>query len=226
MFVQIPTDMTAWSNRQEKRICFWPCWTALRKSLLLFLTSSLTLSFALLIWNYFFRQRPSLIRWYSTRASLSLSMALLPWCWVDGESHKKRETPFWVVRGSREEERISKRERYKKRNSKRHESCRGEASAWREGMLAQEAGTSPGAASQGQGWEPLSLQRLVGPAWEIISGAEGKEKLLKERQPQGVSYLKASRQDPLLAMGSRCPWFPWNSRKWLAEILSPCEVNG
>lgn len=43
-------------------------------------------------------------------------------------------------------------------------------------MLAQEAGTSPGAASQGQGWPPLSLQRLVGPACEMISGAEGKEK--------------------------------------------------
>lgn len=72
---------------------------------------------------------------------------------------KREKHHYWVMRGSREEEGISKRERYEKRNSERHESCTGKASAWREGMQAQEAGSSPGAASQGQGWEPLSLQR-------------------------------------------------------------------
>lgn len=79
------------------------------------------------------------------------------------------------MRRSREEG-INETERYEKRNSKRHESCRGEASVWREGMLAQEPGTSLGTVSQGQGWEPLSLQRLVGPACEMTAGGEGKEK--------------------------------------------------
>lgn len=62
---------------------------------------------------------------------------------------KREKHHYWVMRGSREEEGISKRERYEKRNSKRHESCRGKASIWREGVLALEAGTSPGTASQG-----------------------------------------------------------------------------
>lgn len=62
---------------------------------------------------------------------------------------KREKHHYWVMRGSREEEGINERQRYEKRNSKGHESCRGEASVWREGMLAQEAGTSPGTASQG-----------------------------------------------------------------------------
>lgn len=89
---------------------------------------------------------------------------------------KREKHHYWVMRGSREGEGISKRERYEKRNSKRHESCRGKASIWREGVLALEAGTSPGTASQGQGWEPLSLRRLARPAHEMIAGDEGKEK--------------------------------------------------
>lgn len=88
---------------------------------------------------------------------------------------KREKHHYWVMRGSREEG-ISKRERYEKRNSKRHESCRRKAPIWREGVLALEAGTSPGTASQGQGWEPLSLQRLARPAREMSAGDEGKEK--------------------------------------------------
>lgn len=101
---------------------------------------------------------------------------------------KREKHHSWVKRGSREEEGISKRERYKKRNSKRHESCRSEASVWRDGI--QEVGTSPGAASHGQGWEPLTLQRLVGPACEIISESEGKEKCWRKDSHRVYLVLK------------------------------------
>lgn len=142
---------------------------------------------------------------------------------VQGEKHR-----CGMMRGNRAGKRISKRKERRVRRQRtrwRRESCRGKASIWREGRPVQGDSTYLGDAFQGQSWKLLSLQSLAGTTRENIAGGEGKQKCWKGSHRVYLA-LKLPGKSCCLQWAATALWFPWNSRRWMGEILSPFKVNG